>query len=168
LSISFQIAQVVKDIDYKNPKRSHLEILQDLSLAELQKKHKFQNFVELHQAWMATLDTKELNKRFFRELSNWYFWAVSRVKFPKTPNDTDSEETHSAKSVIRLITRLMFVWFLKEKGLISAEIFSLRELKGILHNFDEPKMQKPARSKGVNGGEKGTLTACVFLQLTAD
>jgi hypothetical protein len=63
----------------------------------------------------------------------------------------------------------MFVWFLKEKGLISAEIFSLRELKGILHNFDEPKMQKLARSKGVLRVErKGTLTACVFLQLTAD
>jgi hypothetical protein len=25
-------------------------------------------------------------------------------------------------------------------------------------------MQKPARSKGVNGGEKDTLTSCVFLQ----
>ncbi len=103
---------LIKDIDIADPKRSHLEILKDLSLEELNKKHKFQNFVELHKAWMATLDTKELNKRFFRELSNWYFWAVSQVAFPKAPNDIDKEKTHCAKSVIRLITRLIFVWFL--------------------------------------------------------
>ena len=100
---------LIKDIDFQNPKRSHLEILKDLSFDELHKKHKFQNFVELHKAWTATLDTKKLNKRFFRELSNWYFWAVSQVTFPQDPKDIDSEETHHAKSVIRLITRLMFV-----------------------------------------------------------
>ncbi len=140
--IEIKKVSLIKDIDFTDPKRSHLEILKDLSLDELQKKHKFQNFVELHKAWMATLDTKELNKRFFRELSNWYFWAVSQVKFPKAPNDTDSDETHSAKSVIRLITRLMFVWFLKEKGLINAEIFRLRELKNILKFEDESAYYK--------------------------
>jgi hypothetical protein len=126
---------LIKDIDFQNPKRSHLEILKDLSFDALFKKHKFQNFVELHKAWTATLDTKELNKRFFRELSNWYFWAVSQTVFPKEAKDGNSEETHCAKSVIRLITRLMFVWFLKEKGLISDELFNQRELGNILKNF---------------------------------
>lgn len=140
--IEIKKVSLIKDIDFQNPKRSHLEILKDLSLEELQKKHKFQNFVELHKAWMATLDTKELNKRFFRELSNWYFWAASQVTFPQDVNDDDSEETHSAKSVIRLITRLMFVWFLKEKGLISDELFNKRELDGILKFDDESAFYK--------------------------
>ena len=25
----------------------------------------------------GTLDTSELNKRFFRDLANWYFWGAS-------------------------------------------------------------------------------------------
>lgn len=140
--IEIKKVSLIKDIDFLDPKRSHLEILKDLSLEELTKKYKFQNFAELHKAWMATLDTKELNKRFFRELSNWYFWAVSKVKFPKAPTDTDSDETHCAKSVIRLITRLIFVWFLKEKGLIDDELFRMRELKQVLKFEDESAFYK--------------------------
>lgn len=58
--------------------RAHIEILFDLSFDELKNKHKFTNFVELHNAWQKALDTSELNKRFFRELANWYFWATQK------------------------------------------------------------------------------------------
>jgi hypothetical protein len=73
---------VIKDISLENPHRAHVEILFDLSLAELRRVHNFTNFVELHQAWQKTLDTKELNKRFYRDLSHWYFWAMHEVTFP--------------------------------------------------------------------------------------
>ncbi|UIE36935.1 Eco57I restriction-modification methylase domain-containing protein [Leptodesmis sichuanensis] len=104
---------LIKDIDCANPHRAHVEILFDLSLEQLYKTHKFSNFVELHRAWQKTLDSTELNKRFFQEISDWYFWARQQVRFPDdAPKD---EEGLDSVSLIRLITRLIFVWFLKEK-----------------------------------------------------
>ena len=73
---------LIKDIDCSDPHRAHIEILFDLALAQLHKTHGVHNFVELHQAWAKTLDTQELNKRFFKEIADWYFWAVDRVTFP--------------------------------------------------------------------------------------
>ena len=112
---------LIKDIRIANPHRAHVEILFDLSLAELYRVHNFSNFVELHKAWQKTLDSSELNKKFFKEIADWYFWAVNEVTFPQ---EAGPDETRNATSVIRLITRLIFVWFLKEKGLVPDELFN--------------------------------------------
>ena len=126
---------LIKDIRLANPHRAHVEILFDLSLAELHRVHGFRSFVELHQAWQKTLDSSELNKKFFKEIANWYFWAVNQVVFPP---DAGPDETRNATSVIRLITRLIFVWFLKEKGLVPDELFDTRALKALL-TWDDPQ-----------------------------
>ncbi|PSB18683.1 restriction endonuclease subunit M [Phormidesmis priestleyi ULC007] len=131
---------LIKDIALASPHRAHLEILFDLSLEQLYKAHKFTNFVELHQAWQKTLDSSELNKRFFREVSNWYFWATQHVVFP-AGTETD-EEVRNATSVIRMITRVIFVWFLKEKSLgdqplVPEELFQRSRLAQLIH-FDDP------------------------------
>ncbi len=127
----------IKDIHLANPHRAHIEILFDLSFDELYRLHTFSNFVELHNAWQKTLDTKELNKRFFQELANWYFWAIQKVTFP---DDVEkNKEIRNATSVIRLITRLIFVWFLKEKRLISDDLFDEKQLKNIIKYTDPNK-----------------------------
>ncbi len=125
---------LIKDIATASPHRAHIEILFDLSLDELYAKLGFGNFIELHNAWQKTLDTAELNKRFFREVANWYFWAVQNVQFPKAAGA--DPETRNATSVIRLITRLIFVWFLKEKGLAPEALFDRKRLDDILHWSD--------------------------------
>jgi len=139
---------VIKDISLENPHRAHIEILFDLSLAELQRVHKFTNFVELHQAWQKTLDTKELNKRFYRDLSHWYFWAMHEVTFPGAALEADKQglfqqaekvREHNAKNLIRLLTRLLFVWFIKEKNLIPDELFDETYIKDQLLNDFEPR-----------------------------
>lgn len=117
--------------------RAHIEILFDLSFDELKNKHKFTNFVELHNAWQKALDTSELNKRFFRELANWYFWATQKVVFPDDAGK--DKDVRNATSVIRLITRLMFVWFLKEKGLVPDALFDEKQLKKLLKYTDNKK-----------------------------
>ena len=127
---------LIKDIRLANPHRAHLEILADLALPELYERHRFTNFLELHQAWQDTLNISELNKRFYKELANWYFWAVRKVTFPKGAGEEES--TRNAASVIRLITRLIFIWFIKEKGLVPEDLFDERSLKEIL-NFTDPK-----------------------------
>lgn len=126
---------LIKDIVIENPHRAHIEILFDISFDELRNKHRFTNFVELHNAWQKTLDTKELNKRFYSELFNWYLWAVRSVNFP---NDIDNDKDHlvyNSENVIRLLTRLIFVWFIKEKNLVPDSLFELNKLKDILKDF---------------------------------
>jgi adenine-specific DNA-methyltransferase len=124
---------LIKDIDSASPHRAHIEILHDLSLAELHRLHGVNNFVELHRAWRTVLSSSELNKRFFKEIANWYFWAVQNVTFPEGAGE--DVEVRNATSVIRLITRLIFVWFLKEKGLIPDDLFNQRRLAELLHSL---------------------------------
>ncbi len=131
---------LIKDIRCTQPHRAHLEVLEDLSLPKLSGKFSLTNFLDLHQAWQKVLDTKELNKRFFKELANWYFWAVDNVTFPA--DEQENEAVRNATSVIRLITRLMFVWFLKEKGLVADQLFEQRQLKALLHFKDESTYYK--------------------------
>lgn len=126
---------LIKDIDISNPQRAHKEILKDLSLNELYKKFEFHSFVKLHEAWKATLNISELNKKFYKELAYWYFWALQEVEFPA--DELKDDKTRNPVNVIRLITRLIFVWFLKEKNLIPDEIFNKRELDKLLDYKDK-------------------------------
>ena len=127
---------LIKDIRFANPHRAHIEILCDLSFDSLRERHDFANFVALHAAWQKSLDSSELNKRFFLEVANWYFWALHHIEFPK---DAPKQDGKDHISVIRLITRLMFVWFIKEKGLVPDVLFDERKLPQILNGFAPAK-----------------------------
>ena len=144
---------LIKDINIEVPHRAHIEILFDLSFDEIKRVHKFTNFVELHNAWQKTLDTKELNKRFYIDLSNWYFWAIHEVTFPGASaesdknnlpgiKDEDKVREHNAKNLIRLLTRILFVWFIKEKNLIPDELFDEKYIRENLINGFEPRKKK--------------------------
>ncbi len=126
----------IKGISIKNPIRAHIEILFDLSMPELEKTGEMHSFIELHRAWQKTLDISELNKKFYREIANWYFYAVEHVEFPE--GTTKDKQTRNATNIIRLITRMIFVWFIKEKGLVPNELFNIAQLKEIL-NFNDPQ-----------------------------
>ena len=129
---------LIKDIRLGDPHRAHIEVLLELWLEKCAKwmdaNNQPENFDGLLEAWLARLDTSELNKRFFNELANWYFWAVDQVKFPEDAGE--DVEVRNATSVIRLLTRLIFVWFIKEKGLVPDVLFNPRDLDGILNNLD--------------------------------
>ena len=129
---------LIKDVRLDEPHRAHIDILFELSLEECAKwmdtHNQPENFDGLLAAWLARLDTSELNKRFFNELANWYFWAVDQVRFPDDAGE--DVEVRNATSVIRLLTRLIFVWFIKEKGLVPDALFNPRNLDGILESLD--------------------------------
>ena len=128
---------LIKDIDVHNPHRAHLEILADLSLPALYQRRGVTNFLELHQAWQQTLDTSELNRRFFKEIADWYFWAVEKVTFPSAlVGMVSNRAVHNATCIIRLITRLIFVWFLKEKDLVPDALFDENDMMDMLTNLD--------------------------------
>ena len=127
---------LIKDIRLDDPHPAHRDILFELSLEECAKwmsDHKEEeNFDGLLAAWLARLDTEELNKKFYRELFAWFEWAVAEGKFPKDKNLTVDPEEH----VIRLITRLLFVWFIKEKGLVADELFNEAQVSPLLKDYD--------------------------------
>jgi hypothetical protein len=133
---------LIKDIFIESPHRAHLEILFDLSFDELRRKHGFTNFVELYHAWQKTLDIKELNKRFFRQLFNWYLWAIRNVSFPNKMDDATDDTTFNQEAVIRLLTRLIFIWFIKEKKLVPDCLFDNRFIKTVLRDFDPLSTKK--------------------------
>ena len=127
---------LIKDIRLNNPHRAHLDILSELSLAECVKwmndNRKPKNFDGLLSAWLAKLDTEELNKQFYRKLFAWYEWAVKEATFPTDENRVLKPEEH----VIRLITRLLFIWFIKEKGLIADVLFNKAQIQDLLKETD--------------------------------
>lgn len=67
------------------------------------------NFDDLYMAWTEILSAEELNKRFYRRLSDWYLWAVGtkdqpQVMFPVAREvEQKLEERHKLNqiSVIR-------------------------------------------------------------------
>ncbi len=127
---------LIKDIRPHNPYRAHLDILAELSLRDLllwmEANNQPKNFDSLLAAWLDKLDTEELNRRFYRDLYSWFERAIAEATFPKNQAQTISSEEH----VIRLITRLLFVWFIKEKGLIAEDLFIEHKVRGLLKNYD--------------------------------
>jgi len=83
-----------------------------------------------------------VTKQFYEEIQNWYFWAMDKVRFPedyKYSNDPKKDkEIRNATNLIRLITRIIFIWFIKEKGLIPDILFDKEKLKGIVKDFNKP------------------------------
>lgn len=124
---------VIKDISIQNPHRAHIEILFDLSFSELRREPGFENFVQLHNAWKKTLNIQTLNEDFFRKIRNWFYWARVHARFPEgAKKDADGRDS---ESVIRLLTRMIFCWFLREKNLIPDDLFSEREVETLLDKW---------------------------------
>lgn len=64
-----------------------------------------------------------LTKAFYNELSDWYAWAITKIEFPNDANDPNDNRKYNHEAAIRLITRLIFVWFLKQRKLIPWQFF---------------------------------------------
>lgn len=151
---------LLKDIRYEKPHRAHLEILAGFAFENLNQP---QTFVELHHAWQQKLSNKILNKQFYKELSEWYSWAKEIVVFPCGNFQTNSKPEDNARHLIRLLTRLLFVWFIKERGLIPEELFDRKWLANHLIDFDENPI--PNDSLGHNNYYRAILQNLFFATL---
>ncbi len=85
---------------------------------------------------LARFSVEALTKAFYTELFAWYEWAAdpkTGVRFPDAAGDLAKTKEH----LIRLITRLMFVWFVRERGLVPDELFDAKWLgERLLRDFD--------------------------------
>ena len=126
---------LIREINPESPHRAHLDILAELSLDErlkwMDSRGKSPNFDGLLDAWLAALDTETLNKAFYKDLFEWFQRAVRDAKFPDDKSEIKPEE-----HAIRLITRMLFVWFAKEKGLVDENLFIENNIAHLLRDYD--------------------------------
>lgn len=129
---------LLRDINIEKTHSGHERILTELKIPTSGTK-KVDSFSKLYAYWQEVFSVSLLNKKFYQELSNWYFWATKHVVFPGEPTIEDAHrknakledllQEHRATNVIRMLTRLLFVWFIKEKKLIPEELFELEDLQ---------------------------------------
>ena len=131
---------LIKDIALADPIRAHLEILNDFGMEKLGDDFGVSNFVALHAAWQKRLGSFALSTDFYREIADWYFWAHHLVNDGtiRLPEHCDTEEEKSL-FLIRLLTRLIFSWFLVEKRLLPPDLFRAHSLKDFLKDFGPDK-----------------------------
>lgn len=124
---------MLKGIDCDKPHRGHIDILKSLG------DKRYPSFDELYKHWMDVFSAQPLTKGFYRDLFEWYQWAIdpeTNVSFPGDVSTQDDDREDIDTRVIRLITRLMFVWFIKQKGLVPDSIFDVDSLTSILKDFN--------------------------------
>ena len=142
---------LLRDISIERPHRGHEDIIKELRISTSGKKA-IRSYDELYQYWQEVFSVSILSKKFYKELQSWYFWAMQEVQFPNAPNILDESingdqakfdeaiKEHKGKNIIRLLTRVLFIWFIKEKGLIPEEIFNEKEIAdNILNDFTPQK-----------------------------
>ena len=131
---------ILKDIDTLKPHRGHLDILETLKIPA-----KIKTFRDLYAHWQEVFNVSTLNKKFYNELFAWFQWTISEEVGVTYPNDTQTDQDDRVQleeQVIRLITRVLFVWFIKQKHLVPNNLFEEAELSKILKDFQANSLEK--------------------------
>ena len=79
---------------------------------------------------------EKVTKDFYKDIANWYFWAIQKSEFPK---DAEVEENGRNITIIRLITRLIFIWFMRERGLVPNGLFQKQKINDYLKDLSSEK-----------------------------
>jgi type II restriction/modification system DNA methylase subunit YeeA len=78
----------------------------------------------------SAFSIQPLTKEFYKEIQTWFYHALENYEKEIFFPGGQKEE-----NLIRLITRLMFVWFIKQMGLVPEKLFDPKELKNIVKDF---------------------------------
>ena len=89
---------------------------------------------------LDAFSVEALTKEFYNKLFSWFLWATDKEKslayFPNMTDTSKDDFEHLEIHIIRFLTRIMFVWFIKQKQLVSNDLFDENALKNILKDFD--------------------------------
>lgn len=137
---------ILRDVKTINTHAGHQRILLDLV-----KPVGVSNYAQLHEHWLQVLDVSVLNKQFYQKLFNWYLWALTKAEFPQIRPEEDKikNDVHQSESLIRLLSRLLFCWFMKEKGLINPNLFNIDYLRKTLKGFEGIKSEETIYYKAI-------------------
>ena len=106
---------IVKDIRLAKPHRAHIDILEKLTFANLNRGRNITTFRALYDAWLAACSVETLTKEFFTKLSELFFDTSDSVatRFP--------DENERRLFVQTLFNRLIFLRFVEEKGWMKID-----------------------------------------------
>lgn len=88
---------------------------------------------------------EQLTKEFYSRLFDWYTWAMSakaNVSFPNDLDDDKDDRKYNNEALIRMITRLMFTWFIRQRKLVPDVLFDRAGLQDVLKNFEPDSMEQ--------------------------
>lgn len=139
---------ILKDIHYNKVHAGHERIIQQLKRESTDK-----TFNSIYEKWRKVFDLSILNEGFYRRIASWYSRAIIEVKFPykfyatlpenRGKKENELQEIANQIACIRLLTRIIFVWFLrhKRKGenekLIPKALFDKKHLDTLLNYSDK-------------------------------
>lgn len=153
---------ILRDINCEHPHRGHIDILESVG------DKAYPTFEELYKHWMDVFSSELLTKKFYSELSDWYAWAVKVVRFPNDLATEADNQQYNAEAMIRLITRLIFVWFLKQRHLIPEEFFDEKYIADNLIKGFTPNAQSNLFGKSEDSHYyKGVLQNLFFAMLNS-
>ena len=142
--------------EFSNPRRYSYILGKDCKLhtpsTMLNKDYRVKSTEDLVSRFAIEVVTKQ----FYKDLFNWYdSWAVNIVKFPvgsgkdaKLPlmPNVDQNRQH----LIRLVTRLIFIWFLRQKNdLVPSWLFDEKIISKILNKFDSKSSKQGNYYNGI-------------------
>lgn len=128
---------LLKDIDTNQPHRGHIAILKQLVIPTTGSKA-VKSFTQMYYYWQSVFSISVLNKNFYEDIIAWFNKAVKDIKIP----DQNSGSEKHKDFTVRLIARLIFIWFLKELKVVKDDLL-LPEFE----NGEENDLIKP-KSKG--------------------
>lgn len=124
----FKFNEAKRQSFYINPDRPN-------NVAKSRLLEPIKTFSDLKDAFSVETLTKE----FYTRLFDWYEWALkpkTGVTFPNDLDDDKDDKKYNNESIIRLITRLMFTWFIRQRGLVPDDYFTIDGVSSILKKFD--------------------------------
>ncbi|HAD35136.1 MAG TPA: hypothetical protein DCF44_11705, partial [Chitinophagaceae bacterium] len=133
---------LLKDIDTTQPHRGHLAILKQLVIPTTGSKA-VKSFTQLYYYWQSVFSISVLNKNFYEDIIALFNKAVKDIKIP---DQTAGSEKHKDFTV-RLIARLIFIWFLKELKVIKDDLLLPEFENGEDNDLIRPKSKGTAYYK---------------------
>lgn len=136
--LSLVTGRIVKrQFDFNSAKRQSFFVTSGADNPTIRRRFntKISNFEDVRKVFSV----EALTKDFYKSLFDWYIWATETDKtitFPNTLSTHADDRDSVAVAVIRLITRIMFIWFIKQKGLVPDELFMPDRVCTLLKEFD--------------------------------
>ena len=109
----------------------------------------------LKQKYINEDKRNELSEKFYQELRNWYYWATEE-QYQGLLHEREPDPDHA----LRIIVRLLLIFFLREKELVPKELFDenwinetlktdeYRYYKVILRNLFFYSLNTPTNNRG--------------------
>ena len=170
IEITLNVSEVNNHVtrSYSNPRRYSYFLGKGISYYTpnkyLNEKGRVVNDEDLHSRFSVEV----LAKEFYQELSDWYAWAIKIIRFPNDIKDDKDDAKYNNESAIRLITRLIFVWFLKQRHLIPDEFFDEKYIADNLIDSFNPHVMVDLFSKsGESKYYKAILQNLFFAMLNS-